>query len=157
MRASIIRFNHTNIPLQFIAQFFICWQCVYIYRQPSHIHGSLCSLGQNLNGHSKESIDMTIVYVCYSSSTSPLVTFNKHRPSTSHQTVNILDCHNLPTLISMGVHGQVRPMELKDIHVQSCCRLYLDIKRCASSHKQNALFKVMVHFFSSCVEQDVLS
>lgn len=40
----------------------------------------------------------------------------------------------------MGVHGQVRLMELKDIRVQSCCRSYLDIKRCATIISQAECF-----------------
>lgn len=116
-----------NILVQRLVLHNICWGCVCT----PHIYGSLFSPRQNLIGHSKESIDMRIVYVCYFSSTSPLVMFNKCRLNTSHQPIDFLHCHKLPALISAWVHGQVRLMDLQDICVQSSCRPYLDIKRSA--------------------------
>lgn len=97
-------------------------------------------------------------YVCYYSSTSPLVIFNKHRPNTSHQTIDFLDSHNPPTLISTVAHGQVRLMELQDICVQSCCRTYLNIKRSATIVLRAECFiQGNRAFLPQCIEQDVLS
>lgn len=79
--------------------------CLHVVATITHILGSPC-LGQNLNSHSKERIDMTIVYVCYSSSTS---SHSKNTGSTPTIKLPIFsNCHNLPILISTGAQLMVK-------------------------------------------------
>lgn len=113
--------------------------CLHIFTTISHILGSPGSLGQNLYRHSKERTNMTIVYVCYSSSTSPHSINTGSTPAIKLSIFwTVTTCS--PSFLLGFIHGQVKK---RDIYVTAVDHILAlrDLQKLSCN--QNALFEVI--------------